>query len=97
MEAPQNPNQHQDHLRETPKAAILRLSAIVRKEKDRNPAVEAVLQLLALKYEMAKEQLVIAQSMDDVRNWQGEASATGGLLRIFTVAPPNLPKVEEYT
>jgi hypothetical protein len=77
-----------------PRQVRQELAALIAKERHRNPAILALLQLLSLKFEDAKDRLFRANP-STFAPLQGEAIALADLIKDLTTDP--LPSKENYT
>ena len=93
METARNPSSEAPEPQLTRRQEITQLAALIRKDRDRNPAVMALLRLLALQFEAAKDSLLTATPAS-FPPLQGEAIAIGSLLRLLTIDPPAIPTEE---
>ena len=80
----------------TPRQVQTELAALIRRERDRNPAVMALLQLLSLRLEDIKDKLVTS-APEDFPGFQGMALQLKSLIHTLTTDPPPLPSKENYT
>ena len=78
------------------KAQMMELEQLIRRERDRNPAILALLQLLNLRFEAARDNLFRANPQT-FAPFQGEARALADLIEDLTTDPPALPPKENYT
>ena len=98
MDQASNPNFRDQQTQQpvTRKAQMTDLEILIRRERDRNPAVMAFLQLLNLRFEDTKESMVtcIPSQLPEL---QAAALVLRKLINTLTIDPPPLPSKENYT